>query len=542
MKVRRTAFLLLIAVSTGIFAFILRNKRPAGKLLSLSVSEEIFNSIKESRQKRDGLLIELSFDEVPLFTDSASDRWFWSIRGNDPVIQLRTEDSGARIAFSGDPFDPMMLRSGEGIPFIVYTNTEYSQYRLIPTTLPLLSIDYSGILDKTRTDVPFTFRLADNRPDALNPFIRGFGDIHKRGWSSITLPKANLKLTLYDTCATGESQVKNEWDAPLLGLRADGDWVLNSAYTDFEKVRNAFSTNLWHSSCAKDNEFGYDNGNEYRYLELFMNGEYWGLYSISYPIDAKQVQIYADQQGKYNEYLYKQQVWGPNIDGNPDWDGEILELPADDETTNNGRFLMKNYYQMLDDRNHDLIWNTDVKTTLDLYLWLRLIQAEDTVGIPGKFVNMMMAFKRSPAGYRMVYTPWDMDISWGAKKQSSKITNGVGHYKITPDDNSYEMTVNPVAVNVADGDPEIRSLLYERYRELRKSGWSLKVIDPMIDGFEHDIFGSGAFRRDAARWPGGNSADPELGLSCFREYVHARLLEMDRFVEENYSQSEKPNR
>ena len=538
MRVRKTTFLLLIAVSTGIFAFILWNKRPAGNLLSFCVTEETFETIKETRQERDGLLKELCFDEVPLFADSASDRWFWSIRGENPAVQLRSEKRVARIAFLGNPFDQALIRSGEGLPFIVYTETEYSQYRLIPTTLPLLSIDYNGVLDKRRLDCPFTFRLADNRPDALNPMIQGSGDIHKRGWSSITLPKANLKLTLYDTSSTGDSQIRNEWDAPLLGLRADGDWVLNSAYTDFEKVRNAFSTNLWHNSCAKDNEFGYDNGNEYRYLELFMNGEYWGLYSITYPIDAKQVQIYPDQQGKYTEYLYKQQVWGPNIDGKTDWDGEILELPADDETTNNGRDLMKNYYQALDDRNHGLIWNTDIKTTLDLYLWLRLIQAEDTVGIPGKFVNMMMAFKRGPSGYRMVYAPWDMDISWGAKKISSHITNGVGHYLITPEDNSYEMTVNPVAVNVADGDPEIRELLYDRYRELRKSGWSLEVIDPMIDRFEQDIFGSGAFRRDAERWPEGNSADPDLGLSCFREYVHARLLEMDRFAEENYSQSD----
>ena len=52
----------------------------------------------------------------------------------------------------------------------------------------------------------------------------------------------------------------------------------------------------------------------------------------------------------------------------------------------------------------------------------------------------------------------------------------------------------------------------------------------MIDGYERDIYGSGAYVRDMERWPDGNYQDPEAGLSIFREYVHARLRSMDSYI------------
>ena len=62
-------------------------------------------------------------------------------------------------------------------------------------------------------------------------------------------------------------------DISLLGMRQDDDWVLYAAYNDQEKIRNVFSCNLWKDFCSTDNERGIDTGVEYRYLELFMNGD-----------------------------------------------------------------------------------------------------------------------------------------------------------------------------------------------------------------------------------------------------------------------------
>ena len=83
------------------------------------------------------------------------------------------------------------------------------------------------------------------------------------------------------------------------------------------------------------------------------------------------------------------------------------------------------------------------------------------------------------------------------------------------DNNSYELTVNPISV-LREKDPEINNKIQTRYKELRSDGWSNQAIDSMLDGYEQDIFGSGAYIRDMECWPDGNYQDPEAGLSIFR--------------------------
>ena len=87
--------------------------------------------------------------------------------------------------------------------------------------------------------------------------------------------------------------------------RTDGEWLLYSAYNDQERIRNVFSSNLWFTGNAGANRFGIKNGMEYRYLELFLNGEYWGLYALGYPLDSKQMQPETDSRAVKNIYMFK---------------------------------------------------------------------------------------------------------------------------------------------------------------------------------------------------------------------------------------------
>ena len=104
-------------------------------------------------------------------------------------------------------------------------------------------------------------------------------------------------------------------------------------------------------------------------------------------------------------------------------------------------------------------------------------------------------------------------------------------YAMSPDDNSLEMTVNPVSI-LRETDPDVNEMIKERYAELRSDVWSDQKINEMLDGFEQDIYDSGAYLRDMERWPDGSIQDPDLKLSKFREYVHRRFNAMDKFVAE----------
>ncbi len=497
--------------------------------------ETLYQQIRSSRTETDRELLDsLTFNQYTLFYDELTCRWFYSVDPDapdlDPTIGFSSNEKNLKIAFSEE------ILPGKTLSFIVYSDSEYKNYELAVTTLPLIQIespqDYlTGIVLENVYDIKFT--LYDNRPDTRYPVVKSDGTIHMRGEISRFFDKKNFRLHLTEKSVGKGIQ---EIQTPLLGLRQDGDWILYSAYNDQEKIRNVFSSNLWMESCGDDNSFNLKNGMEYRFVELFWNRQYCGLYALGYPIDAKQMDIRPDSAGHYEEFLFKQKHWGPKTGGdNPDYDGLILQHDASQSDLNNGIGITKMYFSMLENGAANGLWNNDEKNVLDIWLFIKLIQGGGQVNkkeYPGKLRNMYLTIKRTDSSTKIIYTPWDLDMSWGnlTNTYDPSVRNYTCPYILDADDNSYEMTVNSVSV-LREKDPEINRKIRERYAELRANGWSDQAIDTMLDSFEQDIYGSGAYVRDMERWPDGNYQEPELGLSLFREYVHRRLLSMDSLID-----------
>ena len=56
-------------------------------------------------------------------------------------------------------------------------------------------------------------------------------------------------------------------------------------------------------------------------------------------------------------------------------------------------------------------------------------------------------------------------------------------------------------------------------------------VQALLDGCEQDIFASGAYDRDHARWPDSGHNDGQTDLSDFRTYVAGRFREMDSHIQ-----------
>ena len=475
------------------------------------------------------LLTRLTFNNSPLFYDEDSSCWFYSVDPQNPdpnpTIGFSSEEKALNIAFGSE------IIPGKTIPMIAYTDSEFKEYGIEVTTLPLIRIE--SAVDSfppeqyTRQRYPIRFTIFDNRPEALQTVTVSEGEIHIRGWSSRHFAKRGFRLTLYEK---GVSKESHENLTSILGLRSDGDWLLYAAYNDQEKVRNVFSSNLWLSSCGEDNSFRLHNGMEYRFVELFLNQRYWGLYAFGFPIDLKQMGVQADNKGHYEEYLFKQKEWGPKTSGTDlELNGLYLQNNAGESYYQNGISILSMYSEQIMSGAPDKLSHNDKLNAVDIWLFMKLIQAADSVHrTDPEMKNMMFTIKYTDQGRLILYTPWDMDISWG-NSLDNKFNNLTRPYAINVNDNSYEMILNPVSV-LQKSDPGCIEMIRDRYAELRADGWSDQTIDAMLYGFEQDIFGSGAYVRDMKRWPEGSYQDPELGLSVFREYVHNRLSSMDSFI------------
>ena len=89
--------------------------------------------------------------------------------------------------------------------------------------------------------------------------------------------------------------------------------------------------------------------------------------------------------------------------------------------------------------------------------------------------------------------------------------------------------LGPFAAYPPEENEDIAELLRERYRELRESEWSDQAILEILDGFEKDIFDSGAYARDLVRWPESKHIEGDLNLDEFKTYVLNRFHYCDSY-------------
>lgn len=81
----------------------------------------------------------------------------------------------------------------------------------------------------------------------------------------------------------------DDLDANVLGIREENSWILDAMAIDRIRMRNRICFDIWNSMSSTPYDTGYDNrnGTDGVFVELFLNGEYWGLYCLSDKVDRK---------------------------------------------------------------------------------------------------------------------------------------------------------------------------------------------------------------------------------------------------------------
>ncbi len=413
-----------------------------------------------------------------------------------------------------------MVSSGRKITCMAYNEEAYEPYTLVVTTLPLMSIEAEGYMSDE--DVRMEMTLFDNREKTRVSIWESEGTIARRGRTTSTYAKTGYKIELSEKFS-------------LLGMRRDDDWVLYAGYNDQEKIRNVFSCNLWKNSCAGNNSFGIDNGVEYRYIELFINGMYEGLYALGYRIDDRQMGVSAEADNgciykKVNYYSEYPVTW--TDEGTiPDYEISTKKLDAE-QTAAKWQQLYDFYEGILWHQDDDewLLNSIDLDNSIDMHLFLNLVQGEDNAKGPFTKNMYITARKTEEGGYRYLYTPWDLDITWG-NVWVHDAPNYTVAYGLAPAD-SVIWTSGCLYELLSNGNREVRERYLARYRELRAGAWSEEALLEQLDCLEAQIFDSGAYVRDRGRWDGGSYVSDETRLSAFKQYVLDRLAAMDHYYDQ----------
>lgn len=413
------------------------------------------------------------------------------------------------------------VAQGQSFPLLVYDSNHWSEYFVVFTGLPVIDLateegfNMAEEISGTAVFYDTDFILHGTQESAY----RG----HIRGNTSRMFPKKSYKINLKQIDDEGEES-KNK--LALFHMRKDDDWILYAIYNDDTKLRDRLSMAVWDSyGAGAVSEKGH-YGPKMTYVEVFADNRYCGLYGLMEPVDAKQLDLAAE------DYSYKRkdpgsikyhyddfheatdpyaEVEGFEIKEGPvEEDSDLWEPMADLAavlTLSDGKFLKK---------DQDLI---NEESALNLWLFIQMITGYDHIT---KNVYYIARFdEERKYDYEFTFAPWDMDLTWGSVS--------VGEVNPLYTDFEWESVYDRVGWDVGDKLLETdyhraRAYVQELYAKLRQTVLTDEAVETMILGFDAQLRNSGAFERDLERWPEGAHAE---NCSLLIAYAKERLAFLD---------------
>ena len=180
------------------------------------------------------------------------------------------------------------------------------------TYLPIVEIGISA--SNISYDYNNTTTFCVSEGDSINDPAVLSAKLKIRGATSSGKPKKSYAIKLFDE--NGASL-----DHKFFGLRSDNNWILDAAYIDPTCMRNRVATDLWNKFSVNpyyaDLEPKARTGTRGQFVEVFMDGEYHGLYCMTEKIDRKQLKLKKFEpatetggEGVVHGLLYKTNSWG----------------------------------------------------------------------------------------------------------------------------------------------------------------------------------------------------------------------------------------
>lgn len=294
-----------------------------------------------------------------------------------------------------------------GTAYTIYIPSQDSNFILYFTELPIISIDATDtIVDEP--NILAYFKLIESN----NYFLESHIGIQYRGATSQSWSKKSMEFKFW----TDPTGIESE-DHTLLGLVNNNSWNLQAIYNEPLRIRSKTNNDLWrmiNTLHYQDEEPDAINGVRMKYIELFINKEYRGVYCLGEKVNRKQLKL-KKHNGNIRGELYKGVSWGastftsvPSYDNNLLlWSGFEYKHPDEEIDWYNLHELVdfvmnsSNQYFFEDYKNR-----FDSNNLVDYYLFLNLLRATDNTG-----KNTYIA--KYSTNEKYFYVPWDLDGSFG---------------------------------------------------------------------------------------------------------------------------------
>lgn len=245
--------------------------------------------------------------------------------------------------------------------------------------------------------------------------------IEYRGGFSQSYPKKSYELSFWADTLGAVSR-----DVSLLNMRTDNKYNLQALYNEPMRSRSKTANELWqeiHQIYYKAAEPEAKNGISAEYVEVFLNGSYMGIYTLTERIDRKQLKLKKYSNGITGE-LYKGSGWDgattfdslpPFTNASDTWGG--FEYKHPEELIDWTRLY--SFVDFVENSSSSDFYSTyqqkfHLGNAVDYFILLNLLRAGDNTG-----KNVYIAKYKQGEPYYFV--PWDLDGVFGNDWNGSPI-------------------------------------------------------------------------------------------------------------------------
>lgn len=465
--------------------------------------------------------------------------------------------AGMEVRVNGIPFSGTVrfedFRNGTVYPVTVHdreSGATVAEAELTFTFLPVVEITGTGF---NNVDYyPGTIRVTD--PDALGADSLWHAKFRYRGATASGLNKKAFAVKITDEA--GESA-----DACFFGLREDNNWILDAMAIDPGRMRNRVSTDLWNDFATLPYHFVDEpeahNGTRGRFVELFLNGTYHGLYCMTEKLDRKQLKLKkideSDVPGEpatIRGSLYKSNQWGYSVlmgheqnsnyypmhevaaynNAYDTWDNWEMQYPdlGDGEPIDWGP-LTEGINVVAAANRRDFIAQVgeqfDLPVFLDYYLMIELMLATDNHG-----KNMFLHHYNVQKSKMISLSPWDMDGTWGRRWDGSDFTRNYASgdfisYLWAHEHGEHTLYKRLMEYNFENWNEQLAG----RYAFLRSTYFDEEALYQRFERYVRLFQSSGADDREKTLWNGSNGIylNFDYELDYLKEWIHDRIAYLD---------------
>ena len=333
----------------------------------------------------------------------------------------------------------------------------------------------------------------------------------------------------------------------FFGLKADKNWILDAGQQDLFRLRNRIATELWNDFARKpyyaadgDEVFSGVRG---RVVEVFLNDEYIGIYSLIETMDNKTLGLSKSRKGIIHGQLWKTNGYGlsmmyntPSVFDNTSSTWDVFETKYPDikdvyPTDYSPLWKAINFVVNSSDEEFkdSVAYYFDLPVVEDYYIFTQTLCAVDNIG-----KNMYWAIYDSKESPKITFAVWDLDLTVGSSylkvyDQKYTLPNHIirGYFNLIK---------CLIATNAGDFNLQVR----ERYWSARKDILSTDSLIARYKSYYQLLKKCGAAEREAQRWSGDmDILQQKLDYDKEMEYItnwitrHMKVLDRQLFNDPN---------